>query len=201
MATNKKLGETMLISEELLKLYSPISKNVSVDKVYPYLHLAQPYFIEPILGTALLQELQHQIEDDKLTEENKALIIKIAPVLANYATYLAMRSLTYSITEKGITRENSENSSTIDRNELGDYILNIKNLAEMHTEVLIKFLCNCQDLYPLWRPENECNCSKYMPTDGKNKNELKYTVYFPKKKNGCECSNNDMIKRGIVDKY
>lgn len=201
MATNKKLGETMLISEELLKLYSPISKNVSVDKVYPYLHLAQPYFIEPILGTALLQELQHQIEDDNLTEENKALIIKIAPVLANYATYLAMRSLTYSITEKGITRENSENSSTIDRNELGDYILNIKNLAEMHTEVLIKFLCNCQDLYPLWRPENECNCSKYMPTDGNNKNELKYTVYFPKKKNGCECSNNDMIKRGIVDKY
>lgn len=201
MATNKKLGETLLISEELLKLYSPLSKNISVDKVYPYLHLAQPYFIEPILGTALLQELQHQIEDDELTEENKALIIKIAPVLANYATYLAMRSLTYSITEKGITRENSENSSTIDRNELGDYILNIKNLAEMYTEVLIKFLCNCQDLYPLWRPENECNCSKYIPTDGKNKNELKYTVYFPKKKNGCECSNNDMIKRGIVDKY
>ena len=201
MATNKKLGETLLISEELLKLYSPLSKNISVDKVYPYLHLAQPYFIEPILGTALLQELQHQIEDDELTEENKALIIKIAPVLANYATYLAMRSLTYSITEKGITRENSENSSTIDRNELGDYILNIKNLAEMHTEVLIKFLCNCQDLYPLWRPENECNCSKYMPTDGNNKNELKYTVYFPKKKNGCECLNNDMIKRGIVDKY
>lgn len=198
---NKKLGETLLISEELLKLYSPLSKNISVDKVYPYLHLAQPYFVEPILGTALLQELQQQIEDDELTEENKALIIKIAPVLANYATYLAMRSLTYSITEKGITRENSENSSTIDRNELGDYILNIKNLAEMHTEVLIKFLCNCQELYPLWRPENECNCSKYLPTDGNNKNDKKFTVYFPKKNNGCECSNNDMIKKGTTYKF
>lgn len=201
MATNKKLGETLLISEELLKLYSPLSKNISVDKVYPYLHLAQPYFVEPILGKALLNELQEQIDNDELTEENKALVIKIAPVLANYATYLAMRSLTYSITEKGITRENSENSSTIDRNELGDYILNVKNLAEMHTEVLIKYLCNCRDLYPLWRPDNECNCSKYEPNDGTNKNDLKYTVYFPNKTNGCECSDNNMIGKGHVQKF
>lgn len=201
MATNKKLGETLLISEELLKLYSPLSKNISVDKVYPYLHLAQPYFIEPIIGDALMTELKEQVENDELTDLNKALLIKIAPVLANYATYLAMRSLTYSITEKGITRENSENSSTIDRNELGDYILNIKNLAEMHRELLIKFLCNCSDLYPLWRPENECNCNKYQPTDGDNKNELKFTVYFPKQKNGCECSKNNMMQKGHTDKY
>ena len=200
MATNKKLGETLLISEELLKLYSPLSKNISVDKVYPYLHLAQPYFVEPILGKALLNELQEQVDNEELTELNKALMIKIAPVLANYATYLAMRSLTYSITEKGITRENSENSSTIDRNELGDYILNIKNLAEMHTEILIKYLCNCKDLYPLWRPDNECNCSKYEPTDGTNQNDLKFTVFFPKKSNGCECTNN-MIGKGNVQKF
>ena len=197
---NKKLGETLLISEELLKIYSPLSKNISVDKVYPYLHLAQPYFVEPIIGMALMNELQQQIDEDEITDVNKALLIKIAPVLANYATYLAMRSLTYSITEKGITRENSENSSTIDRNELGDYILNIKNLAEMHQEILIKYLCNCKDLYPLWRPENECNCSKYLPTDGESKVEKKYTVYFPKKSSACECTDN-MIGKGETKKY
>lgn len=197
---NKKLGETLLISEELLKLYSPLSKNLSVDKIYPYLHLAQPYFVEPIIGMALMNELQQQIDEDEITDVNKALLIKIAPVLANYATYLAMRSLTYSITEKGITRENSENSSTIDRNELGDYILNIKNLAEMHQEILIKYLCNCKDLYPLWRPENECNCSKYLPTDGESKVEKKYTVYFPKKSSACECTDN-MIGKGETKKY
>jgi hypothetical protein len=197
---SKKLGETLLISEELLKIYSPLSKNISVDKVYPYLHLAQPYFVEPIIGMALMNELQQQIDEDEITDVNKALLIKIAPVLANYATYLAMRSLTYSITEKGITRENSENSSTIDRNELGDYILNIKNLAEMHQEILIKYLCNCKDLYPLWRPENECNCSKYLPTDGESKVEKKYTVYFPKKSSACECTDN-MIGKGETKKY
>ena len=103
--TNKKLGETLIISEELLKVYTPLSKNVDVDKVFPYIHLAQPYYLEPILGDALLTELKTQVESGEITEENKALIVKCAPVIGYWATYLAMRSLTYSVTEKGITKD------------------------------------------------------------------------------------------------
>lgn len=187
---NTKLGETLLISEELLKLYSPISKNVGIDKVYAYIHLAQPYFIEPILGRPLLEELQQQIEDDELTPENKALIIKIAMPLAMWTSYLAMRSLTYSITEKGITLEDSENSRSINEKELGEYILSLKNQSEMATELLIKYLCNCKELYPLWRPNKECNCAKYLPTDGDNHRPFKNLIYFPNqiKNDSCGCN-------------
>lgn len=190
---NKKLGETLIISEELLKLYSPLSRNVDVDKIYPYLHLAQPFFIEPILGTALLQELQHQIEEGEITEENKALILKTAPVLAYYGTYLAMRSLTYSITEKGMTKEKSENSESIGEKELGEYILSIKNQAEMYADVLIKYLCRCALSYPLWRPQEDCHCEQWVETDGKAEKETKFTVFFPNKMNkGCEGCNRDI---------
>lgn len=191
--TNKKLGETLIISEELLKLYSPLSKNVDVDKIYPYLHLAQPYFVQPIIGDALMTELQQQIENDELTPENKALILKIAPVLAYYATYLAMRSLTYSITEKGLTLEHSENSQTIDRASLGDYILDIKNQAEMYAEILIKYLCRCALSYPLWRPEEDCHCEKYNLQDGSAEVERKFVVFFPDKTGGdCDGCNRDI---------
>ena len=190
---NKKLGETLIISEELLKLYSPLSRNVDVDKIYPYLHLAQPFFIESILGTALLQELQHQIEEGEITEENKALILKTAPVLAYYGTYLAMRSLTYSITEKGMTKEKSENSESISERELGEYVLSIKNQAEMYADVIIKYLCRCALSYPLWRPEEDCHCEKWVETDGKAEKETKFTVFFPNKMNkGCEGCNRDI---------
>ena len=195
---NKKLGETLIISEELLKLYTPLSKNVDVDKVYPFLHLAQPYFLQPILGDALLSEIQQQIEDDTLTEENKALVIKCAPVIGYYATYLAMRSLAYSITEKSITKEKSENSESIARNELGDYILSIKQQAEMYAELLVKYLCRCALSYPRWRPEQDCNCEKYTFTDGSSEVEKKFTVYFPneKTKEGCkDCDKNVWIKK------
>ena len=181
--SKKKLGPVLIISEELLKLYSPLSRNVDVDKVYPFLHLAQEFYLEDILGIALLEELQSQVESGDITEENKALLLKVAPVLANYACYLAMRSLTYSVTEKGITLEKSENSQTISEKELGEYILSIKNLCEMHKEVLIKYLCRCALTYPLWRPQSdECNCEKYIPTDGSSDVDRAFTVYFPNKK-------------------
>lgn len=183
----KKLSETIIITESLLKLHSGLSKNVGVDKIFPFCLLAQNFYIEPILGTALLEELQEQVENDSLTTENKALIIKIAPCLALYTQYLAMRSLAYSVTEKGITQEKSENSEPISEKELGELILDIKNRAEMSQELLIKYLCRCQELYPLWFPESDC-CSKYLPNQGSSEREYHNLIYFPNKVGGCSCS-------------
>ena len=177
----KKLGETIIISEELLKLYSPISKNVGVDRVYPFIHLAQPYYILPILGKPLMEELQHQVEENTLTDENKALILKIAMPLAMWTSYLAVRGLGYSMTQKGVTKEKSENSEPINEKEMGEYILSLKNQAEMATELLIAYLCGCKELYPLWKPAVECNCNKYEPTEGDNHRPYKNLVYFPNK--------------------
>lgn len=184
----KKLGETLIISEELLKLYSPISKNVGVDRVYPFVHLAQPYYILPIIGKPLMEELQQQVEDDSLTEENKALILKVAMPLAMWTSYLAVRGLGYSFTQKGVTKEKSENSDSLNEKEMGEYILSLKNQAEMATELLIAYLCGCRNTYPLWKPSVECNCSKYEEGEGDNHRTFHDLVFFPNKvKNDCGC--------------
>lgn len=188
----KKLGETLLISEELLKLYSPISKNVGVDRIFPFVHLAQPYYITPILGKPLTEELQEQIEDDNLTDENKALILKVAMPLAMWTSYLACRGLGYSFTQKGLTKEKSENSESLNEKEMGEYILSLKNQSEMATELLIKYLCQCKELYPKWRPESDCNCNKYIEGEGENSRTFHNLIYFPyKKKDCCDCGCND----------
>lgn len=186
MAT-KKTGETLLISQELLALWSPISKNVGVDRYYPFVALAQEYYITPILGRALKEELQYQVENDTLTEENKALILKIAPCLSFYTSMLACRGLGYSFTQKGLTAENSENSRSLNEKELAEYILSLKNQSEMYQELLVKYLCQCQDLYPSWRPESDCHCSKYLePEDGRATVERQFLIYFPKqRRDGC----------------
>lgn len=203
MATNKKLIETMLISEELLKLYSPISKNVSVDKVLSFVYLAQNYYISPVLGDALMEELQDQIDNDTLTDVNKALIIKIAPALANYSTFLALRSLAYSVTEKSIVKEHSENSEALSKDELAPFLEDVKRQAEMSIELLTKYLCRCSDLYPLWRPLDTNCCDKWKELTGTANPIDKPLVYFPRKVNkcgGCECNDN-MLGKGKVDRY
>lgn len=185
MATNNKLGEIIIINEELFKNYSNVSRNVGVDKVFPYLQLAQPFYITPIIGDPLLFELQTQIAQDNLTELNKALILKVAPALSLWTDYLAARSLAYSITAKGITKEKSENSESLNDKELAEYIHAIREQAEMASELLIAYLCKCMDSYPLWKPQQECQCEKYIPDDGSAQKPEKNLIYFPSGRPGC----------------
>lgn len=183
----KKLNEVYLINEELLKQFSNMSRNVGVDKILPYINLAQPFYITPILGEPLVEELQEQISTNTLTELNKGLILKLAPALALWVDFLSARSLAYTITAKGITREHSENSESLSKEELGYYIGSIRESAEQATELLIKYLCKCRDNYPLWKPEKECQCSKYIPeSEGSAENHFKSVIYFPSgRPNGC----------------
>ena len=174
-----KTGETLLIDEKLFRLYSVVSLHTPLDKCYPFLELAQNFYIEPILGTALLTELQLQIENDNLTDENKALIIKIAPALSAWTDYLAARSLAYSTTAKGVSKESSENSEPLNDKEMSFYIHNLRETANQSQEVLLKYLCRCADAYELWRPEKECECNKFMPTEGTADPEWKKLIYFP----------------------
>ena len=48
---------TVLINEALFKLHSPVTDNTTVTEFIPYLSIAQDLYIEPILGTALIEEL------------------------------------------------------------------------------------------------------------------------------------------------
>lgn len=180
MATNNKLGEIIIINEELFKNYSNVSRNVGVDKVFPYLQLAQPYYIENILGEPLLFELQTQIAQDNLTELNKALILKVAPALSLWTDYLAARSLAYSFTAKGLTKEKSENSESLNDKELAEYIHAIREQAEMASQLLVKYLCRCASSYPLWAPDSDCDCSKYLQeNNGTAQKPEKNLIYFP----------------------
>lgn len=188
---SKTVSEVVIISEDLLKKYSPISANVGVAKIFPYAHLSQDFYVRPILGDALLNDLQIAVSNGKLSDSEKALILKVAPMLANYTTYLALRSLAYSVTEKGLTKEASENSESLDRTELGDLKLELKQTAEQCAELLVRYLCVCRHNYPQWQPYDECQCEKYEQKGGKAHGEKTFPMFFPNRKKespcGCGC--------------
>lgn len=185
-----KLAQIYLIDENKLKLYSDITRNVGINKIIPYVALAQPFFIDDVLGTPLVAELTLQVADNTLTEANEALMLKIAPALALYTQYIAMRGLTYTIAEKGIVKFKSENSETISEKELAEFIYSTKENAELAKELLIKYLCECSDQYPLWKPSQECNCNKYLKVnEGTASLNVSSHIYFPKRNNNsCGCN-------------
>lgn len=191
MANSNTQSTTYIISEQLLKDNGNLSRNVGVDRVLPYLLLAQEYYFEPVLGTPLMTELKIQISTNTLTDANKALILKIAPALAMYTDYLAVRSMAYQINDKGVTKSSSENSEPVNEKELSYLIHQYRENADMSMELLVRYLCRCQESYPLWRPEKECDCARYLNESNGNADPDKgYLIYFPSgKRSKCpDCS-------------
>lgn len=142
--------KTTLISEELLKTYSPIPLEFEVAKMIPFILSAQSD-IRKQIGDDLYFDLVEQIDNGTLTNENKALIIEMAPVLANLSIYYALPSLWLSITQKGVTKEQSENSTSAQKNELTYLRMDIKTQSDKQMVELLDYLDRCANNYPLYK--------------------------------------------------
>ncbi|MDR2950720.1 MAG: hypothetical protein LBV71_16150 [Prevotella sp.] len=150
--------EIVLITEQLLKDNSPISNNVDITDIVPYISIAQKLHINKILGTALLTELEDQIYNNTLTTENSDLIMKIVPALSYWVCYQALPFHWYKWLNKGITTLDSENSNATTMKDMAQLRLYLKDDAQTLTQDLIDFLCECKVNYPLWMPNQDCGC-------------------------------------------
>lgn len=160
--------EQLIISEKLFKDSGPIKEDVIVSKFVPYISLAQQLRIEPILGKALLEELQDQVKRNELTALNSALILEIAPALTFYSIYQGLPFHWASIQNKGVTVRKSENSEAVGADDLAQHRRWILDDAQAFGRRLVDYLCECQEDYPLWRPGRGCGC----PGSGEGKEEL-----------------------------
>lgn len=173
--------ENIIISPDLLKLYSPIPLNVEEEKLYPFLLSAQNK-IREIIGNALVENLLLEIKAGQVSKPNQALLIKIAPALSAYAIYYALPSLAYQVTQKGVNKENSENSDSVELKELNYLRLDIQNQADRAADALKNYLCECSDLYPLF-DSSKCSCNCGNDEDDK----LTPQIYFPGVDSSCGC--------------
>lgn len=151
--------ETVLITEQLIKDNSPISNNVDITDITPYISITQKLYIEPILGIPLVDELKEQIKNNSLTPENGDLILALAPCFSYYISYQSLPFLWAKILNKGITKGQSpENSDTVTMKEMGQLRSYLLSDAQTLRSQFINWLCNCRAHYTNWLPDDGCGC-------------------------------------------
>lgn len=159
--------EILLISEKLFRENSPIQDNTNLVKFIPYIGIAQKIYIEPLLGKALFEELQAQVQAaaepqgscDAITPDNRKLLQKIAPVLSFYAVYQGIPFHWAAIVNKGITIRESENSRGVAIDDLAQLRRWLRDDAQVLARTLVDFLTEHRDAFPLWRASDECGCA------------------------------------------
>lgn len=146
-----------LINDEYFKKYSPVPDNFNLSDLKPYFHVAERLWVEPILGTALYDELLEQVNTNTVTEENSTLLLKIYPYLSFAICLEGLPFISYHMSEIGITKGKSENSDSVSINDVNYIHRHLRAQVEVMKKLLKEFLDKHMEFYPLYRA-TDCGC-------------------------------------------
>jgi hypothetical protein len=146
---------SLIISENYLKEYTNINKNVDMTILTPILQEVQDFYIIPLLGTNLYNEVLGQVTASTVTALNQTLLDLVVPCMLHYAKMEAMPDMKYRLMNKGVMIKNSENSSAADLAEIQFLMDRSKNKAEIYAQRVTNYLNRYVSSYPLYISNSE----------------------------------------------
>lgn len=155
-------NDIQLISVDDLKEITSISNNIQTELLEPYLEIGQGFFVDDLIGEALLTELKNQVTGNTLTNLNQTLLSNyIKPVVAYGAwhEYVGMNSS--KTTQKGEVLQSSEHSQNADLNQLTFKRQALKDKINFYQERLKTYLEKNKQSYPLYRSSCTTNNNNY----------------------------------------
>ena len=142
--------KVMFLSEATLKENSIVNDNVDAKVITPTIYDVQNFFILPILGTSLYNDLQDKVRNSTLTNDDKTLLDDyIIPTMIWYTRYELPMNINYKYFNKAVGVQNADNMNPASIDEI-QYIRNeSKNKAEWYAQRLTLFLMENNTTYPL----------------------------------------------------
>lgn len=154
------------ITENYLKTNTPITANVDVTDVTPYIATQAQLRVMPILGTVFYNHLLDAYNNQTLTPEEETLVQFIQPVIAWRSAEDAVFGLTYQLKNKGLQQQSGDYSQPVTRSEVAFGMEHFAQKASFFEMRLIKYLIKNKAEYPIFishenrdtdlRPQIEC---------------------------------------------
>lgn len=141
----------LFITEQYIKDTSYIDENVDMKLLRDVIELAQEKYILPLLGTGLYNQIAAQIVAGSVSAANTTLLDSyIQKALKWWTLYEALDILTFKFTNKSVVKKNSENSQSVNTDELNRLFDSFGNNAEMYSERLTKYLVENVSTFTLY---------------------------------------------------
>lgn len=136
------------ITENYLKTNTPITANVDVTDVTPYVATQAQLRIMPILGTTFFNYMLDVYNNQTANPDEETLIKFIQPIVAWRSAEDAVFGLTYQLKNKGLQTQNGDFSSSVSQREVAFGMEHYAQKAAFFEERLIKYLIKNKALYP-----------------------------------------------------
>jgi len=141
------------ITENYLKTNTPITANVDVTDVTPYIATQAQLRVMPILGTVFYNYLLTKYNTQTLTNDEQALVAYIQPVIAWRSAEDAVFGLTYQLKNKGLQTQFGDFSSSVTRSEVAFGMEHYAQKASFFETRLTRYLIANKALYPEFTSE------------------------------------------------
>jgi len=163
--------EALLITRQDVVKYTSLNANTDVDKYIQFVKIAQDTDLQNFTGTQLLNKIKADIIANTLAGNYLTLTtVYLKPMLIHLAMKYYLPFAAYTISNKGIYKHNSENSTNVDKNEVDFLVEKETQIAQHYTERFINYISNNSSLFP----EYNTNSNGDMNPDTQNN----YTGWF-----------------------
>jgi hypothetical protein len=143
------MAKVYFLSEATLKAESILQDNVDMKVIAPTIWDVQNFYVLPILGTTLYNDLIDKVRTNTLTGNDKDLMdTYITPTMVWYCRHELPLVMNYKYFNKSVGVQNADNMNPASLEEIGFLMNNAKNKAEWYAERLTKYLMSNQTLFP-----------------------------------------------------
>jgi hypothetical protein len=145
------MARAKFISEAKLKEDSYINGNVDNKILGPLILECQEFYILPIIGTGIYNQIIAQINASNVSVLNKTLLDDyVIPCLVRYIQYEAPIYLNYKFANSSVAVKNTDESVPVTMEEAQRIMYRLKDKAEWYAERITKYLVTNQVDYPLF---------------------------------------------------
>jgi hypothetical protein len=143
------MAQGLFISTNDIVKFTNLNGNLDPDIYTQYIYQAQQLHIQNYLGTKLYDKINDGIVNGNLVNPYTTLLSKyIKPMVIHWAMVEFLPYATYKVSNKGIFKHNSENSSSVEKNEIDFLIEKERTVAEAYTNRFIDYMTFNQSLFP-----------------------------------------------------
>jgi hypothetical protein len=143
------MQEIHLISADYVYQNTNVNNSVEAAKIQPFVTLAQDKWVEPIIGTDLMNKIKDDSADASIAGNYLTLRDEyVRKTILWYTMQEMMRSLNFKIDNGSINQHNSEHTSAVGSSEMNALIEDAKSNAQFYENKLRSYLTNNASLFP-----------------------------------------------------
>jgi hypothetical protein len=178
--------EILLINEELLKKYTPLTDAVDPNLIRPCIYVAQDMYLQNFLGTNLINKIKDDVANETLTGDYEILLNDYILKLLIWWTMVELYpSLLYKHDNGNLVSRQSEDTTPVTKGEMESLKEKARENARFYTNRMVNYLRFNSSLFPeytnntndnIFPDRNPYGKSSFLISDSYKTQRLRWSI-------------------------